>query len=148
MFRRFALASLLALTATACASADPGGAEVVLVDESEADADVKADTVGLTPAEEGDILRTIDTVCGDVWCEGDFDYRFKRLVCDFGAERCTLLAVVLPVGADKAYPRACRIRGLAEVSDLSGQDGTGSTLTPAFYEKVDACIGKWAGTIP
>jgi hypothetical protein len=150
MHQRAAFAVLLLISmVTACSTVESaGGADVILVDEAEAAADVKADTVGLSPAVEGDVLRAIDTACGDVWCEGDFDYRFKRLVCDFGAERCTLVAVVLPVDEDAAYARACRIRGLADVSDLVGQEGGRTTLKPAFFDKVDDCIVKWAGTIP
>ena len=56
---------------------------VEVVADAEADADVKADRPGLSAEQQTIVLKAIDDDCGDTWCEGDFNYRFKRLSCDF-----------------------------------------------------------------
>lgn len=35
-------------------------------------------------------LQLIDNACGDIWCEGDFDFNFKSFNCRFDKEICTL----------------------------------------------------------
>ena len=35
----------------------------------------------LTPVEEKGLLKSIDNICGDTWCEGDFNYNFVEVRC-------------------------------------------------------------------
>jgi hypothetical protein len=35
-------------------------------------------------------LQAIDSICADTWCEGDLNYRFDSLNCDFSRGRCRL----------------------------------------------------------
>ncbi len=36
------------------------------------------------------ILETFDNECGDTWCEGDFDYRFREIKCSESDQACSL----------------------------------------------------------
>lgn len=44
----------------------------------------------LSQEQEDFVLGKIDDICGDTWCEGDFDSEFKQLDCDFASSACTL----------------------------------------------------------
>jgi hypothetical protein len=73
----------------------------------------------LTSAQERTVLRLIDDICADTWCEGDHALRFTRFSCSPRRASCTLrlqggvlgagaAALVLAVAADhgvRAVPR-------------------------------------------
>jgi hypothetical protein len=141
-------------TATEETITDDTGAETIeaiTAEEAdlEADADIKADRASLTSSQQTIVLKAIDDTCGDTWCEGEFNYEFKRLACDFGAKRCTLSANVVTYDTPaKKYPRACRMTGITGFSAMVTKVGTYYDLKQPFFDKVSTCIDKWGPTIP
>src|SRR5689334_6137560 len=80
--------SMLFLLLAGCA-ADATGPNVEL--ESASADDLKADTISsLTAAQAKTVLHLIDNTCGDTWCDGDFDFGFKKIVCQPTRNSCTL----------------------------------------------------------
>ena len=153
-------AALLALAACGGSSApaeavtDDVGADAAEVisaadADAEAEADVKADRASLTAAQASTVLKSIDDTCGDTWCEGEYNYNFKRISCDFGAKRCTLSADVITYDTPpKKFPRACRMTGISSYAAMVQTTGGYASLTTRFFDKVSTCIDKWSPTIP
>jgi hypothetical protein len=123
---------------TAADSADPG----------------KADAASsLDPAQAQTVLRLIDNVCGDTWCDGDFDFRFKKIVCQPQRGSCTLLTFDIYPAFSDAKPsyfwRSCRVSGVSRFEDLVSTAASGyQTLTPSFQESMSECIDKIEASIP
>jgi hypothetical protein len=55
---------------------------------------VKADNVGheelFSPQENARVYNAIDYICGDIWCEGFYEYKFLDLSCDKNGHQCDL----------------------------------------------------------
>jgi hypothetical protein len=49
-------------------------------------------------------VHELNEACGDVWCEGEFDYRFQTLTCSAGA--CTLQFLARHESVDEGAPYA------------------------------------------
>lgn len=43
-----------------------------------------------TSTQKNDILRQIDNVCADTWCEGDYNFKFNEFTCDKERKTCEL----------------------------------------------------------
>ena len=44
----------------------------------------------LSPVERSEVIRSIDDVCGDTWCEGDYNFKFNNFSCNFREKNCDL----------------------------------------------------------
>src|SRR4051812_11782524 len=51
----------------------------------------------LSAAQAKTVLRLIDDICGDTWCDGDYDFGFRRLSCNSALHTCTLTLQAFPV---------------------------------------------------
>lgn len=143
--RRFAFAALLTLAA--CGAPDDGVVEdegsvdesVELIDEATAESDAteaaKADATGLTPAQARQVLELLDSTCGDTWCEGDFNWQFKKLVCTFTQKRCTL-TMLIDDREELSVWRSARITNVSSFNTLVRN----GDLRPGFYDKVNRAI--------
>src|SRR5947209_16056837 len=112
--------AVLVLGAAGCGAAP---ANVELIDDAAATDDSKADSASsLTAAQAKTVLAQIDSTCGDTWCDGDFDFRFKKIVCQPARNSCTLTTFDLyPAFSDvkpNYYWRSCRLIGLSTYTDL------------------------------
>jgi hypothetical protein len=148
-------APLAALVLAACGSPvapaqDDLGME--LVDQATADQDeteaLKADSVGLTAAQAKNVLEALNNICGDTWCEGDYTWDFKKIVCTFGLRRCTI--TVLATSYDtppKSWWRSFRITGVNNYLSLMQSTAANSELNDAFYTRVDAAISAIEGKL-
>src|SRR5262245_7582380 len=76
MNRRVALLPLLFSLLAACAQASGSSTSNVTDDRL------------LTEDEEKQVLTEIDNICGDTWCEGDFDFSFNALDCRTTTSSC------------------------------------------------------------
>jgi len=68
----------------------------------------------LSPSEEKTVLKLIDDICGDTWCEGDHNFAFERLHCrnatsdSTNGGSCTLKLRLIPHDdGSRSYPRTC-----------------------------------------
>jgi hypothetical protein len=97
----------------------------------------------ITTAQERVVLRLIDDICGDTWCEGDHALRFTRFSCHSKRASC-LLAVRIASRSQEPLQwrrRSYPVRGSVRYTDMvsTGPDGTRS-LQPAFLEAVGHAV--------
>jgi hypothetical protein len=138
-----------------CGSSPSSGVELTDdgIDDAKADAPVTASA--LTSAESHTILDLIDDACGDAWCEGDYNYAFKRFTCKTTTHSCTLTVIVIDEGdpaahtATRSFWRSCKIPG------FSGFDGIVETaangyqgLTDGYFDKLNDCMEAIDGSVP
>ena len=105
----------------------------------------------LTQAQERIVLRLIDDICGDTWCEGDHAFRFRRFSCSPERGGCRL---VVQIASTAQEPLRWRLRaqavcGFPHYADMvsSGPHGV-HTLQPAFYDAVSAAVQAMTATAP
>jgi hypothetical protein len=109
--------------------------------------DLQTDALGnaLSRAEVRIVLKLVDDACGDTWCEGDYDFRFRHLFCDSGAQTCLLsFQMALRDGADspKWRWRTCRT-GFLGFDSLVTTSGGYQWLADGYYQALTACIDRW-----
>jgi hypothetical protein len=108
---------------------------------------------GLTPAQSKQVLKLIDDICGDTWCEGDNDFSFERLACSASSRRCTLVFEVIPRDDGAAglpfYLRSCTTRHFTGFDSLvtTGENGYQS-LQPDYYDALTECISRVEDRLP
>ncbi|HWL86190.1 MAG TPA: hypothetical protein VNO21_10330 [Polyangiaceae bacterium] len=115
-----------------------------------------ADTTDTTPSDLSDeqsklVRQLLDDVCGDSWCEGAYEWKFPKVVCDFAGGTCTLTFLATDRGPTPAanYWRSCKVQDLTAFSDLVQTAPNGySSLTDPFYDKVSACIDHIEHNLP
>jgi hypothetical protein len=107
-------------------------------------------------------LTAIDNICGDSWCEGEYDYSFDSLKCDyFGRSECVLkfqyiewgdFGVQFPDGRVVAkHSATCSVPGITSyeqmLEDFAGLLQRGewhwAQLTDLMYENVGECIEQF-----
>lgn len=92
--------------------------------------------------QEKKVLQAIDNVCGDTWCEGDYNFQFNTFICDKKTNSCELNFQFIVTNDDgeneKFSPeQVCRFENISEFSQL--MDGKWS-LNDDFYQDVTECI--------
>lgn len=96
--------------------------------------------------QEAEVLTQIDNICGDTWCEGDFNFSFESLKCSDATNSCVFVAYLIdyswPNGYDADevktyYPSSCVIKGFTQYSKMI--EGPGE-LNWDFYEAVSDCV--------
>ncbi len=102
------------------------------------------DTAGdLNKAQSSTVLKLLDDVCGDSWCEGDYDWHFPKIVCHFTPGTCTLTFRITDPNPTppKTYWRSCKVSGLRSFEDLVDTAPNGyQSLENGFYDDVSICI--------
>ncbi len=101
----------------------------------------------LTPAQAKTVLSLADEICGDTWCDGDYDFGFRRIVCDAGAGTCTLTVQIFPrdgvPSSQRSYFRACKTHGFTGFDSLvSGASGGYQALADGYYEALTECTSR------
>lgn len=89
------------------------------------------------------VIEQLNELCGDVWCEGENDYRFIALAC--GDERCLLDIEVRRYDAaiDGLGPPASHTLDLGRVARVEDAPGSGSDeLEQAVTEAIARFEGR------
>jgi hypothetical protein len=110
----------------------------------------------LTDGQEAVVLKAIDDICGDTWCEGDHNFSFDRLECVKGcagqAGSCRLTFRVFSYDTDvdtgPTYTRSCRTSGFAGFDSLVESFGDYHSLQPQYYDALTECIGRVESHLP
>jgi len=137
--------ALLAICSGCAVDTGDAGADETLTETTEA-----LTRKGLTKQEEAVVLKAIDDICGDTWCEGDHNFSFDRLECFNGcaghAGHCQLTFRVFSYDTDieagPTYTRSCRTPGFTGFDSLVETFGDYHSLQPAYYDALTACIGR------
>ena len=137
--RRRAGALLLTAVSSAVLLAEPAAA---------APTDVRR--YGLTAAQERVVLRLVDDVCGDTWCEGDHAFRFRRFSCH--PRRGCVLRVELASWSQEPrrwHTRSARVLGFPRYADMVvTAPGGEQSLQPAFFEAVGRAVRAMTASVP
>ena len=150
IFVSFACASLVACASPTAARTDASND----VEETPGEtSDALTSANDLKPAQEKLILKLVDDVCGDSWCEGDYNFKFAKLKCSFTAKTCTItLDIIDPQDGAKPqrdFWRSCKMTKIAGFTSMIDTAPNGfQSLGDDFYSKVDACITKLESHIP
>lgn len=121
----------------------------------------------LSPIQNRAVVKGLNNICGDTWCEGDYNWSFNQLKCNFAAKECSIeitlmesisdmsakdkkaylkrILAVPSVSYDKnedteyvTYTQTCPILGVKKVSDIyNTKDDEYSELV---YDKVNNCV--------
>lgn len=81
------------------------------------------------------ILAAIDSICGDTWCEGDYDYRFLSI--QFDTQHNTTGVFFNVINEKKIYDKTCIVEGYSTADQILTQYGS---LDNGFYDKLNICI--------
>jgi hypothetical protein len=98
----------------------------------------------LTRSEVRTVLKLIDDVCGDTWCEGDDDFRFRNLFCESRSGTCSLMFQTAP--RDGTSPprwrwQTCRTTGFLGFESLVDTTSGGYPwIADGYYQALSACI--------
>ena len=88
----------------------------------------------LSPEQEKMILNEIDTVCGDSWCEGAFDYAFNSFTCLQDKKLCVLNFKMILDKVD--FTQSCVVKNKANYEDLLPNN----ILHEDVYSQLNDCI--------
>jgi hypothetical protein len=110
----------------------------------------------LTRRQEAIVLKAVDDICGDTWCEGDHNFSFERLECSNScrdhAGSCELTFQVFSYDTDietgPTYTRSCRTPGFTDFASLVERLGDYYALQPAYYDELSECIGRVESELP
>ncbi len=97
------------------------------------------------------VLTAIDNICGDTWCEGDFQFRFNKVsfdrkqlqtVVDFTMTPYAAEEAIAsdPVASDSKFEVQCIVGGFADASTILKGNGS---LDEAFYTSLSECVNNF-----
>jgi hypothetical protein len=144
----FAAATVFAGCGSAAASTDDGDAGASIAPVAEA-----LSPSALTSKEAKTVLRLVDDVCGDTWCDGDYDFGFRRVACSRRTKTCTLTMQIFPrdgaAGTPRDYWRSCKTPGFTGFASLVTTAPNGyQSLDESYYSALTECIARIEQRLP
>jgi hypothetical protein len=142
---------LCLLLVPACSAGATPSVEVGEASPLEAQSEALA-VNALSVAQARTTLRLIDNICGDTWCDGDYDFGFRRLTCSKAAHTCTLTLQAFPVegvpGSQRSYWRSCKTPGFTNFASLVSTAPNGyQSLNDDYYDALSECISRVESTL-
>ena len=131
---------------SACSAGASSGVEVSEATPVESQSEALA-VNALSAAQAKTTLRLIDNICGDTWCDGDYDFGFRRLTCSKAAHTCTLTLQAFPeegvTSSQHSYWRACKTPGFTGFASLVSTAPNGyQSLNDDYYDLLSECISR------
>jgi hypothetical protein len=110
----------------------------------------------LSKRQQATVLKLVDDICGDTWCEGDHNFSFDSLDCEMECRAqigsCRLTFRVFSYDTDletgPTYTRSCRTEGFSGFDSLVETQGDYQTLAPAYYDALTRCISQVEDELP
>lgn len=111
----------------------------------------------LTSKQAKTVLKLVDDMCGDSWCEGDHNFHFDRIECSRGcgqaAGTCRLDFRIFPYDTDlktgPTYARSCKTSGFNGFASLVDTAPNGyQSLNWEYYDALSACINDIESKLP
>jgi|SRR6478735_141595 len=145
--------------AVCCAVALLAGCALETTDDPREEVAASTDALSrpaLNNRQEATVLKLIDDICGDTWCEGDNNFRFDRLECHAGCAgrdgSCRLTFRVFSYDTDvetgPTYTRSCTTSGFRNFDSLVKTSGSYQSLAPAYYDALTECISREEAALP
>jgi hypothetical protein len=90
-----------------------------------------------------EVLREIDTVCGDTWCEGDFNFKFHRLEFIDGKAKLYFATFPHSSNAEKTQvEHICELSGFGSPFKTAYRVDKFISLRDEFYSALTLCINE------
>ncbi len=108
----------------------------------------------LNNAQKQDILNQIDSVCGDTWCEGEYNFSFDNIRCNSYTRSCVIDFKLIQYYYDgdsyeptreAYYSTSCSIGRVDSYYDLVDVEGRYAGLNQNFYDRFSDCISVREG---
>ena len=89
-------------------------------------------------------LELIDNICGDTWCEGDFNFEFNNLEINKKDKSAVVNFEMIDEWYDteKRFPTFCIIPNITSFKDIIDFNSNKKYLTDYFYETLSECISN------
>ena len=91
--------------------------------------------------ERKEILRSIDNVCGDTWCEGDYNFKFKNFSCNKLTKSCYVSFHFIKSDEQslETYSpiQICHFNNITSIKQVQESK---MELNEHFYEELTSCI--------
>jgi hypothetical protein len=105
-------------------------------------------------AENATILKAIDNICGDTWCEGDYSFRFNKVILDATKNSTQVLftmSINYPIEIDSSaiitkqtFDVSCHVAGYSSFATIMENN---DQLNWDFYTSLTDCIQKLEGRL-
>lgn len=105
-------------------------------------------------AETATILKAIDNICGDTWCEGDYSFRFRKVTLDTTKNSTRVLFTMSindPVEVDSSaiivkqkFDVSCDVAGYSTFAAIMDKN---DQLNWDFYTSLTDCVQKLEGRL-
>lgn len=105
-------------------------------------------------AETATILKAIDNICGDTWCEGDYSFRFQKVTLDTAKNSTRVLftmSIAYPTEIDSSaiilkqkFDVSCDVAGYSTFAAIMDRN---DQLNWDFYTSLTDCIQKLEGRL-
>ena len=148
---------MLCALAVGCSADVSEGPSNVRVTEAEQSAEALSSSA-LTKKQAATVLKLIDNICGDSWCEGDHNFHFDQIQCQkpCGSARagtCQVTFRIFPYDSDletgPTYVRTCKTPGFTGFSSLVDTAVNGyQSLNWDYYDALSACISEVESQLP
>lgn len=97
-------------------------------------------------ARADDVLYALDALCGDVWCESDYDFEFHDLRFEDGPDGTAHLSFALRLHSEAAdeerFARSCQLDGYDQPEAMLTWTGGEPALEEGFYWAVTRCLDE------
>ncbi len=104
----------------------------------------------LTAEQKEEVLTALNDICGDTWCEGEFNYSFNKMDCNLAKGKCTIKIELISTDDNEVetrHPRTVVVKNIHAYSDMieitHNRDGRRLVrLNDMFYEEVGNLFGR------
>lgn len=91
--------------------------------------------------ERKEVLRSIDNVCGDTWCEGDYNFKFKNFSCNKLNKSCYVSFHFIKSDEQSVETYSpvqfCHFNNITSIKQVQESK---LALNDHFYEELTNCI--------
>tara|TARA_B100000925_G_scaffold143626_1_gene107584 strand:+ start:12859 stop:13230 length:372 start_codon:yes stop_codon:yes gene_type:complete len=95
------------------------------------------------PQSKNDLaLELIDNICGDTWCEGDFNFEFLELELNAKEAKAKVSFKLISEWSEepKFFETDCMVKNINSMDDVIGSYRGRPELNDYFYEELSLCI--------
>jgi hypothetical protein len=96
----------------------------------------------ITKWQEKQVLTALGSYCGNSWCEGDFDYKFKSLSCKAKSDNCNLGFTLVNRAKNTRSKAECSYSPVRNFREIMIGVGGPESLSYGFLEALDDCFEK------
>jgi hypothetical protein len=109
-------------------------------------AQIFAGDLDFSEAQLSEALTAIDNICGDTWCEGEYNFEFHTIECS--DNRCTVDMTLF--SETESFEGSCTVENINSISDVIVVEERYKwvDLSESFYEELSECISNLETSSP